>query len=87
LSKKWRRKWIRRDVFHKDGKAHSIIMQKTNPQPPHPARIMVSYRFRQNKGGVRSWEDNTIYDRNFDDWNYAHAIYDEILRKALEESE
>lgn len=52
---------------------------------PQPARIIVSFSYWDDTGGWRGWESKVIYDRKFDDWNYAHAVYDEILRRGKHE--
>lgn len=75
------KKWIRADSFQRKGTTWGIRMHKTGDKMPQPARIIVSYRYWDDTGGLRGWESKKVYDRNFEDWNYAHAVYDEILRR------
>lgn len=82
MSKKKRNKYLRANIFHKNNKKHFIRMQKTGNEMPQPARIIISYDFWCHVGGVRGWESKTIYDKVFEDWKYAHAIYDEILKRS-----
>lgn len=72
--------YIRIDSFERDGKHHTIWIKRTGNELPQPARINVSFLYWDETGGLKSQESKVMYDRVFEDWNYAHAVYDEILR-------
>ena len=75
------KKYIRVDSFKRKGKHHTIRIQRTGNAMPQPARIIVSYLYWDDTGGWQGWESKVMYDRIFEDWNYAHALYDEILMR------
>lgn len=73
---------LRRHSFKKDGVNHWVRIQRTGNVMPQPARIVVSKEYFSHVGGEYGMETKDIYDRKFDDWDYAHAVYNEILRRA-----
>lgn len=75
---------IKRDGFMKDGYKHSIRIQQTGDKLPRPARIVINLFYWDETGGLKGWEPKKIYDRIFEDWDYAYALYDEILKRATE---
>lgn len=74
-------KWLRNDTFEKDGTRYSLLMRKQGNRTPPTARIIVKEWYWEDVGGLKGWETVSIYDKEFDDWNYAHAVYDEILKR------
>lgn len=75
------KKYIRADSFKRKGTTYGIRMGRTGDKMPQPARIQVSFRYWDDTGGWRGWESKIMYDRIFEDWDYAHAVYDEILKR------
>ncbi|GAK42004.1 putative methyltransferase [Paenibacillus sp. TCA20] len=73
---------IKRHFFTKDSVKHYSQIQRTGDILPKPARIIVSKDYWSDVGGWRGWETISIYDKKFEDWEYAYAVYDEILRRA-----
>lgn len=61
-----------------------MAIKRTGNDFPQPARIIITKRLWVDVGGVRGWESVGFYDRNFEDWDYAYAVYDEILNRADE---
>lgn len=74
-------KAIRIDSFRYKGKDHTVRIQRTGDTMPQPARIIVTYNYWDDTGGWRGWESCSMYDRTFEDWKYAHAVYNEILKR------
>lgn len=72
------------DTFRYKGKDHTVIIQRTGDTLPQPARIIVSYLYWDDTGGWRGWESYNMYDRIFENWEYAHAVYNEIVRRGTE---
>ena len=73
---------IKQATFTKDGAKHFIRIQRTGDKLPQPARIVVDKEYWEDVGGWKGWETITIYDRTFEDWDYAYAVYDKILSRA-----
>lgn len=72
-------------VFVKDGARHNIQMKQTGNTLPRPARIIIIKEYWDATGGWEGWDWTKIYDRTFNNWDYANAVYDEILSRADEE--
>jgi hypothetical protein len=70
--------------FKKNGSLHYINLKRTGNTLPHPARIVISKEYWEDVGGLKGWETTNIYDRTFEDWNYAYAVFDEVLNRADE---
>ncbi|MMZ47332.1 hypothetical protein D1872_89750 [compost metagenome] len=68
--------------FTKDEIIYYIRIQRTGDKLPQPARIVVGKRIWSDVGGWKGWEIVTVYDKNFDDWDYARKLYREILSRA-----
>ncbi|WDI05170.1 hypothetical protein PUW25_25515 (plasmid) [Paenibacillus urinalis] len=73
---------IKRHTLTKDNVKHFSRIQRTGNVLPQPARIVVDKEYWEDVGGWRGWETTPIYDKVFHDWEYAYAVYDEILRRA-----
>ncbi|QHW35704.1 hypothetical protein GZH47_32955 (plasmid) [Paenibacillus rhizovicinus] len=73
---------LRRCSFTKDSVKHYARLQRTGDRFPQPARIVVDKEYFEHVGGVYGMETVAIYDKIYEDWAYAHAVYDEILRRA-----
>lgn len=68
--------------FEKDGSIHYMNLKQTGDKVPRPARIRINKEFWEDVGGVKGWETTNIYDKVFEDWNYAYAVFDEIIKRA-----
>lgn len=73
---------IKRCSFEKDGIKHYARIQRTGNVMPQPARIVVDKEYWEHVGGWYGWETTPIYDKVFEDWDYAHAVYNEIVSRA-----
>lgn len=73
---------IRQHSFTKDGVKHWSRIQRTGNIMPQPARIVVSKEYFSHVGGEYGMDIKDIYDKRFTDWQYAHAVYKEILCRA-----
>jgi len=49
---------------------------------PQPARIVIDKEYWEDVGGLKGWETLPIYDKTFENWDYAYTVYDEILSRA-----
>ncbi len=76
------KKPIKRHRFTKDSVKHYARIQRTGSSIPQPARIIIDKEIWSDVGGERGWETISIYDRTFDNWDYAYRVYDEILHRA-----
>jgi|GEM_PF-6982837 len=65
----------------KDGIKYGVSIKRTGNDMPQPARIRVSYEYWDDTGGWRGWESKCIYDRDFEDWDYAYALFYKILSR------
>lgn len=68
--------------FRKDGSSYFMRLKRTGNTLPQPARITIWKWYWEHVGGVQGWETTRTYNRTFEDWAYAHAVFDEILRRA-----
>jgi hypothetical protein len=77
---------LKRCSFMIDGTRHYARIQRTGDKIPQPARIVVLKEYWSDVGGWKGWDTVTIYDKTFEDWDRARAVYGDILRWADEGS-
>lgn len=77
-----KKKPIQRHTFTKDNVKHWIRIQRTGDVVPQPARIIIDKEYFSHVGGEYGLETTCTYDKKFEDWDYAHAVYNEILNRA-----
>ncbi|WNO29855.1 hypothetical protein [Bacillus phage SDFMU_Pbc] len=70
--------------FCKDGSSYFMRLKRTGTTLPQPARIVILKWYWEHVGGIQGWETTCIYDRTFEDWEYAHAVFNEILKRSDE---
>lgn len=74
---------IKRCSFEKDGVKHYARIQRTGNVMPQPARIVIDKQYWDSTTfGGSGWDTRPIYDKVFEDWDYAYAVYNEIVSRA-----
>lgn len=75
---------IQEKKFVKDGFDYVLTMFKTAQSPLLINVVLIKKWDEPDTGGLNTVMHKKVYEKSFDNREYAHAVYQEILKRALD---